>query len=299
VKQKAYQKVSIILPTYNRAEFIFDTIKSILDQTYSNWELLVLDDGSTDRTIELFSENIFDNRITLYKCPFRQGITGIRNLGLSKASGELIAFIDSDDLWESTKLEKQVQSFTEFPEAGYGMTGGYNFKEKNTPLEFFYKQRDGIRYENLFISFFKSEVTAITSTLIFKRKSIEKIGNFTEKIVFPDLEFMLRLAHVYKGIILYEPLVFRRIHDSNISTEEWVKGYREGIRMITMHKNVLPSAVTKKALFRLYMNAGEKYLAYQEKMSAILHFLKAWRHQPLSGLPVRKTSKAILQLFKK
>jgi len=297
--EKAYQKVSIILPTYNRAELLFDTIKSVLNQTYSNWELLVLDDASSDRTVELFSENVFDNRVVLCKCPFRQGITGIRNLGLSKATGELIAFIDSDDLWDSTKLEKQVNSFFKYPDACFGMTGGYNFKEKNKPLEFFYKQRSGTRQENLFISFFKSEVTAITSTLIFKRECIEKIGNFTENIMFPDLEFMLRIAFVCNGIILYEPLVFRRIHESNISTEEWVKGYKEGIRLIAMHKKSLPSAVSRKALFRLYMNAGEKYLTYKKRGDAILHFLRAWRHQPLNGLPVRKTSKAVLQLFKK
>lgn len=292
-------KVSIILPTYNRAQYIFEAIESVQQQTYANWELLVVDDGSTDRTIQLFRETITDDRVILLETPCRLGITGSRNMGLKNATGDLIAFIDSDDLWDRSKLEKQINAFFEYPEAGYCLAGGYNFKKQGEPTQFFYKRSEGIRYGDLFLSFFKSEVTAATPSLVFKKDCLEKTGLFREEIFFADLEYILKLARLYKGIILYEPMVFRRIHESNISTTEWEKGYKEGIRIITSHKHLLPAAISRNALFRLYMNSGEKYLSYKERLKAIRQFMKAWRSRPFSILPIRKSSKAFLHLLKR
>ena len=134
--------VSIILPTFNRAKFIVETIESIRNQTYQNWELIIVDDGSDDNTEGLISK-INDERIQFYKAG-RIGINGkIKNIGLKIASGELIAFIDSDDLWASTKLEKQVTALQQYPEAGFSLTGGYNFKKPSEPIDYFYQQREG------------------------------------------------------------------------------------------------------------------------------------------------------------
>src|SRR5258705_3616720 len=99
-------KVSIIMPTYNRAEYIIDTIHSIQDQTFQRWELIIVDDGSDDNTEDLIAQ-IKDVRIRFYK-EGRTGIIGkMKNIGLRHATGELIAFMDSDDLWGKTKLGKQ------------------------------------------------------------------------------------------------------------------------------------------------------------------------------------------------
>src|SRR5260221_6969622 len=94
-----FPDVSIIIPTYNRAQYIVETIESIRNQTYQNWELLVMDDQSTDNTEELV-KRINDERIQYHKTENRLGITGTRNAGLEKTGSELIAFIDSDDLWD-------------------------------------------------------------------------------------------------------------------------------------------------------------------------------------------------------
>src|SRR5690349_3390116 len=101
--------ISIILPTYNRAALIGETIASVRLQTYTTWELIIIDDGSDDHTEEVVAA-IGDHRIRFYKAG-RIGIGGaVKNIGLEKATGELIAFIDSDDLWAPTKLEKQVNA---------------------------------------------------------------------------------------------------------------------------------------------------------------------------------------------
>ena len=92
------------MPTYNRAEYILETIESILGQTYQNWELFIIDDGSEDHTKELVS-GIKDERIKFYEAG-KIGIgIKIKNIGIEMSTGDLIAFIDSDDLWAQQKLE--------------------------------------------------------------------------------------------------------------------------------------------------------------------------------------------------
>src|SRR5687767_2668980 len=114
------QKVSIIMPTYNRAEFILETVESIRGQSYSNWELIIVDDGSEDNS-EAIIAALKDEKIRFYKAG-RTGLVGkIKNMGLEKATGELIAFMDSDDLWEKTKLEKQLAALDQYPEAGFSL----------------------------------------------------------------------------------------------------------------------------------------------------------------------------------
>jgi glycosyltransferase involved in cell wall biosynthesis len=291
-------KVSIIMPTYNRAEYIIETIESIRNQTYSNWELIIVDDGSDDNTEELILQ-IKDERIRFYKAG-RIGVNGrIKNIGLEKASGELIAFIDSDDLWAAEKLEKQVTALQQYPEAGFSLTGGYNFRKLNEPVDFFYKQREGVKYDNVFISFFKSELSTTTPSLMLRRECINIAGSFKETSPFSDIDFILSLACHFKAIILYEPLLYRRLHDSNDSNANWLKGYNKGIEIIQSYKKDLPAKIVRDALFRLYINFGEDCLLYRERKKAIKHFLKAWKNKPYSIVPLKKTGKAIIRSFKK
>src|SRR6185295_9653685 len=211
-----FPKISIVMPTYNRATFIGETIRSILNQTYENWELIIVDDGSDDGTEEVILQ-LRDQRIHFYKAG-RIAINGkIKNIGLEKVSGELIAFIDSDDLWAETKLEKQVAALQEYPEAWFSLTGGFNFRTVNQPVDFFYKQREGLRYGDIFVSIFRSEISTTTPSLILRRQCLGIIGGFDETKPFSDIDFILKLASHFKAVILYEPLLYRRLHGANDS----------------------------------------------------------------------------------
>jgi len=285
-------KVSIILPTYNRAGLIMETIESIRHQTYSNWELIIVDDGSDDGTEKIIAQ-IKDNKIQFYKAG-RIGIAGkIKNIGIEMSNGELIAFIDSDDLWAKTKLEKQVAALQQHPEAGFSLTGGYNFRETNKPLEYFYKQKEGIRYGNVFIAFFKSEVSAAVPSLILRKECLQTTGLFKQSKSFSDVEFILTLARNFRAIILYEPLFFRRIHNANDSSSNWVKRHYEGIEMILSYKNFLPGRIVSDSLFRSYINFGEKCLRYKKRRKAITSFLNAWKQNPFSIIPIKKIAKSL------
>lgn len=103
--------VSIIMPSFNTANYIKESIDSVLAQTYSNWELIIVDDCSTDNTEEVVAE-YKDERIKFYKNPVNSGAALTRNYALREAKGKWVAFLDSDDLWEKDKLEKQIRFMT-------------------------------------------------------------------------------------------------------------------------------------------------------------------------------------------
>ncbi len=100
--------VSIVTPSYNTAQFIGETIRSVQAQTYSNWEMIIVDDCSTDDTDDVVREYLKDNRIKYLKNPHNSGAAVSRNYALREAKGEWIAFLDSDDIWLPEKLEKQI-----------------------------------------------------------------------------------------------------------------------------------------------------------------------------------------------
>lgn len=101
--------VSIIMPSYNTANYIGKSIESVLKQTYNNWELIIVDDSSNDNVDEVISKYIKDNRIKFFKNKTNNGAAFSRNYALKMAKGRWIAFLDSDDLWTSDKLEKQIK----------------------------------------------------------------------------------------------------------------------------------------------------------------------------------------------
>lgn len=108
-----YGLVSIIMPAYNSAIYIEESIRSIQAQTYTNWQLLIIDDCSTDQTVEVVNKMCKDKRITLLQNERNSGAAISRNYGLREATGKWIAFLDADDVWLPEKLQKQLQFMTE------------------------------------------------------------------------------------------------------------------------------------------------------------------------------------------
>ena len=110
--------VSIIVPTYNRGNLIGETIQSVIDQSYKNWELIIVDDGSTDDTkkrVEEFKDTRIQFHLTVHS-----GVIGrVRNRGITYSKGNYIAFLDSDDLWLPNKLERQLSFLKKNPQASF------------------------------------------------------------------------------------------------------------------------------------------------------------------------------------
>ena len=284
------------MPTYNRGKVIMETIESIRQQTYTEWELHIIDDGSDDDTAELI-DAVADTRIHFYKAARVAVLGKLKNLGLYKAKGDLIAFMDSDDLWAPDKLSKQVDAFNKYPEAGFCLTGGYSFRNLSEPVDYYYKPREGERYGELLLPFFQSEIAALMPSLVFRRHCLPVIGKFNEERLFSDIAFMLKLAENYKGIILYEPLLYRRLHGGNTTNDNWELGYTEYIGLVNEYaKNgALPAKVQRSILFKLYLNYGEKCVVEKKKHKATVNYFKAWLNRPVSLIPLRKLVKSLVR----
>ena len=126
--------VSIIMPAYNAEKYIADSIRSVLAQTYSNWELIVVDDGSTDRTANIVREFAGHDSRVRYIFQENGRLGKARNTGIANAAGSLIAFLDSDDLWIPRKLQMQLQAMSE-NSADVVFSNAYVFTDDNPDNE--------------------------------------------------------------------------------------------------------------------------------------------------------------------
>ncbi len=202
--------ISVIIPTYNRHKTIAASVNSVLNQTYRDIEVLVIDDGSTDDTAEII-QGITDPRL-IYYCSVHVGACGARNLGITYARGEYIAFQDSDDIWHADKLEKQLNQLTVsngdivFCKLCF-MSGGS--VQKMLPQ----KLKTGVLKET------DSLFHIGTQTILAKREVFEH-DFFNEKLPrFQDLELLYRLSSNYKICCLDEGLVDYVIQEDSISSQ--------------------------------------------------------------------------------
>ena len=209
------KKVSVIIPTYNRCELLKETIQSVVDQTYKNLEIIICDDGSTDGTEQMLA-GIDDKRIIYLNLPHKGQPAGPRNAGISASNGDYIAFLDSDDLWASDKIEKQLSYFEKYPEILACCTNKIDFPQGNTK---------GLPTKKPKLLKFKSMIKnnlVFNSSMMIKRELIEDIGKFDEDMrisAAEDYDFWLRILFFKDRSILLIPekLLYYRIHPNNIS----------------------------------------------------------------------------------
>lgn len=185
--------VTVVIPAYNASSFIEETIASVLSQTFTNFEVLVVDDGSTDDTaaiIDRISQQ--DKRVQLIS-QSNQGVSVARNHGLQAAQGELIAFLDSDDLWLPNKLEVHVRHFAKNSRLGmsYGIVGFMDADGKPTA------QQSNPRLIGLTPEYLYSENPAVTpSNAVIRKEALLQVGGFDKTLSgCADAELFLRLAY--------------------------------------------------------------------------------------------------------
>lgn len=283
------------MTTYNRAGYILESVESVRSQSYTNWELVIVDDGSTDETETLIAE-LGDPRIRFHKAgKIGLGIR-LKHIGIQLCEGDFIAFIDSDDLWMPDKLAKQVAAMQHFPAAAFSITGGFNFHTKEEPVEYFYPDRGGVYFGNIFPFFFQSKASVFPQTLLMRRKCLPVIEQCVQNSPGSDVDFLLELALQYTALILYEPLLQRRLHEASFSNSNWERGYEEGIEVILRYrkKKALAPELAREALFRLYLRYGQSCDSRKRKGKALEKFWLAWLNKPLSIVPLKKSLRLIL-----
>lgn len=204
--------VSVIIPTYNYGRFIKEAIDSALGQTYAPLEVIVVDDGSTDETAEVVG--LFGDRVRYVK-QANAGVCAARNRGVAESSGEFIAFLDADDIWEPTKLEKQVVKFDD-PEVGLVHCGLRVFdSDSGETKDLCLEGAEGDVADGLLL-WEAPVVNASGSAVIVTRKAFDQVEGFdTRSKVGEDWDFCYRVARKFKVGFVREPLINYRSHGAS------------------------------------------------------------------------------------
>lgn len=286
--------ISIVMCTYNRASYIAETIVSIHTQTYTDWELLIMDNGSTDNTDKVVA-GFSDPRITY--CKYDATTTGrLRNIGFENAKGEWLALMDSDDIWLPSKIEKQMNLLDRNKNVLFSFTNSFDFRDNREILNTLNSQTSGETIENVFLACMKNEIRPPIQTFLFHKKCLEVSGKFTETRIFNDYEFIGNLTYSFEAAIVHEPLLMRRLHNSNsidVYSDELAEEYTEAITSFK-RRGMLPASIANNLIFVAQINHGNICLEKRKRGKAIMDYWHAWMVIPFSIVPLKKIVKAIL-----
>lgn len=254
-------RVSILTAAYNSERFIGETIRSVHAQTYPDWEHIVVDDGSTDNTRAVVAP--FENRIRFLHQP-NKGQGAARNLAYSVSTGEYIAVLDSDDVWEPDKLEKQVRALDEASRAGLVYTGARTIDERGNFLSRPYPPVD-ISHDPLLGLLVKGNPICYSSVM-FNRRFLAKHSLQDETIRHADelLTHLTVALRAGKFLCLPENLTRYRVHSRSLAQSEGSREYRDGALQAI------------EQFFGLY-NVPEKYRKYRHNAIARIHYVVAQR----------------------
>jgi glycosyltransferase involved in cell wall biosynthesis len=235
--------VSIIIPTYNRAALVQEAVASVLAQTWREFELLVVDDGSTDPTSEALAP--YASRIRLLRRESRGGVSAARNTGIAAARGEWLAFLDSDDLWLPEKLAQQMAYLTSHPEQLWCQTEetwvrrGVRLKQPPTHR----KIGGRIFYQSL------ERCMVSPSAVILHRRLLEQHGGFDEILpAAEDYDLWLRLSWRHEIGLAPEPLIIKRGgHADQLSGQWGLDRYRIRALLKLLQEPELPASHARAA----------------------------------------------------
>jgi len=213
---KKNELVSVIIPAYNCEKWIEASIESAIKQTYQHLEIIVVNNGSldgTDKVLEKFKNN---NQISIYKTR-RLGASGARNLGVSYARGNYIAFLDADDLWHPLKIEKQLNYFKNNSGCKLLLTNVIVIDQNGKQIKVYNKKLPKNKKQQV-IKLFQNKITMNTPTILVKKDVFEEFNGFNEILIHrEDHFFLMTVANTYGLHLIEEPLVYRRIWEGSMS----------------------------------------------------------------------------------
>ena len=207
------KKISIIMNCFNGEKFLNESINSLLNQTYKNWELIFFDNKSTDKSANIV-KNLNDKRIKYYRSNNKIKLGLARKKALDKANGEFIAFLDTDDIWEKNKLNLQLKTFKD-KKVGFSITNSIFFNEKKeklfSPFSRSFKRKVFYKLiENYFISF---------ETVIIRKSFLKKLDHSIDHQfnIIHDMDLLIRLSEICEMSYLPLALSKWRMREKSLS----------------------------------------------------------------------------------
>lgn len=272
--------VSVVIPTHNRSELIKNAVNSVLNQTYKNIELIIVDDASTDKTEEIV-KSLDQSKIKYIKNEEAKGGNYARNLGISSSKGKYVAFLDDDDEWMPEKVADQVALFEEDQSIGLVYTGAEiiytskNYKYIRQP-----KHRGDLSKEILMRNYIGT-----TSSVMVKRSLLEEVGGFDNDMpALQDYDLWIRIAQVAQIGYINKPLIkYYNYTNINQITDNVHKIEKAINKIDNKYKNLI-ATLDKKAqeerYYQRFNGFGKRKLRIGEKKQARDYFIQSFKIKP-------------------
>lgn len=271
-------KVSVIIATYNRAHFIKEAIESVLAQTYDDFEIIVVDDGSTDNTRDVVTA--YGDKVRYFLIEHGNQAIAM-NYGIARATGEYIAFLDDDDLWLQDKLQTQVCALDRDPQVGLVGSEVLQVNAKGDVIfHWGRKYHDPLTYEDLYnYNFMNHSITMIRKSLA------DRVGGFDEKLLTTqDYDLWLRIAKISKIVYINQPLGKIRLHPNNKHKNRNQK-IKDRLYIITK-----PEHVTHRGFYERRLRIAKEYYQHADYFknvasyrSAAVYYFKSILYYPAIG----------------
>lgn len=272
--------VSVIVPSYNMAGFLPQAVQSALAQSYTNLEVLIVDDGSTDNTSEVVRLWEGDARVRVHR-QVNGGLSNARNQGIAHTRGPFIALLDADDTWVPDKLSRQMELFAGRPEVGVVYSGYQRMDREGRPLptEPTPMHRGWVSGALLIENFVPA------ASAVVRRECFERCGGFDETLrTGEDYDMWLRLSAHYPFDFIAEPAIRYRIWGGQMSTDyraRYETGIRTMQRFLDNNPGVVDGAVVGRAWAHTYTGRGNVTLwRGRNRLGALRDYLRALSFRP-------------------
>jgi glycosyltransferase involved in cell wall biosynthesis len=280
--------VSVVMPAFNAERYIAESVDSVLSQTFQDFEIIIVDDGSTDKTIEIVGK--YGSRVKVISQE-NSGPSRARNTGIMSAAGRYIAFLDSDDLWTEDKLEVQVGFMESNPRIDMVVADMMMFQEDATIFDSYF---DSIRIKGFYDTLISEQRELQdafsmllqcnfipTGTVLLRKECLEKSGLFDEKIsTVEDLDLWIRISIFSKIGVIPKVLKKKRSHMENIS-KDIPRARSSYIYVLEKIQRDFPQMGDRyrmafdKKLSSLYCNQGYYYFSINRMKESRFHFYKS------------------------
>lgn len=276
-------KVSIVIPTYNRSRFVCEAIESVLNQSFKDFEIIVVDDGSTDNTKEALKK--YSNHIS-YIYQDNRGRSLARSAGIKAAKGDYIAFLDDDDIWLPGKLEKQVDFFNTFADIGLVHTFTEVINEQGLLLEKETRKRLGSYSKAIKIGYTYEGMSQFCvmfiSSVMLRSCCLSGLGLFDPIVeALEDWDFYLRFSLKFRIGTITEPLVRYRLHKLQSTQDDFTNGcIMVSMKHLAMISSFGTPSFCKRARRNFYLQLANAYYISRQLTMFRSFALKAVRSNP-------------------
>ena len=296
--------VSVIIPAYNASEFIERTLTSVLNQTYENIEVIVVDDGSTDSTPEIVQRFVTIDPRIIFLHQTNAGVAAARNYAIAESKGDFIAPIDADDIWHRTNVEKQLQVLVGSDDVGMVYSWSIDIDESDYLT-------GGARifpyHGNIYPAMLLQNVIGHASACMIRRSCLEQVGSPYYKTSFlaqkaqgcEDWDLYLRIAENYQVELVPELLVgYRQVHGSmSRQTEQMARSRALALQPIERQFPKVYRCVSQWCVSMAHMNTARQYFKQHHHTDALAAFNKALQADPLLTLTTYSRLTFLIQVL--